>query len=133
MALVSKPVAKMGDRVAGTDIHVVLVPSSGGPVPTPMSLPFAGTITGGCCTTVLVGGQPIATVGSEATNVPPHVAPNGTFQNQPTNKGYVLLGSMTVLAGGKPVARMGDRVMTCNDPAPMPTGTIIAVGQVLAG
>ncbi|MBB4680019.1 putative Zn-binding protein involved in type VI secretion [Crossiella cryophila] len=127
------PVAKLGDRVVGVDVHVVLVPSAGGPVPTPMSLPFNGTITGGCCATVLVGGRPIATVGSEATNNPPHTPPNGSFANQPTNRGVVLLGSATVLAGGKPVARSGDRVQTCNDPAPAPTGQIVATGTVLTG
>ncbi len=43
--------AKMGDKVIGTDIHIIMVPSPGGPVPTP----FNGTITGGCSTDVMIG------------------------------------------------------------------------------
>jgi uncharacterized Zn-binding protein involved in type VI secretion len=35
--------------------------------------------------------------------------------------------------GGKPVARMGDIVETCNDPADMPVGNIVAAGTVLVG
>jgi len=47
--------AKMGDKVIGTDIHIIMVPSPGGPVPTPMPNPFNGTITGGCSTDVMIG------------------------------------------------------------------------------
>ncbi|GAA0815920.1 PAAR domain-containing protein [Spirilliplanes yamanashiensis] len=125
--------AKMGDLVTGTDTHIVLVPSPGGPVPTPTPLPFAGTITGGCSTDVLIDGQPAAVVGSTATNNPPHVAPNGPFQIPPTNQGTVLLGSQTVLINGKPAARVGDSVQTCNDPAPAPTCTIQGAGTVQIG
>jgi uncharacterized Zn-binding protein involved in type VI secretion len=127
------PAAKQGDSVTGTDTHIVLVPSPGGPVPTPMPLPFAGTITGGCSPTVLIQGMPAATVGSTATNVPPHVPPGGTFQVPPTNSGTVLKGSATVLIGSKPAARVGDPVQTCNDPAPAPTATIQGMSTVLIG
>jgi uncharacterized Zn-binding protein involved in type VI secretion len=65
--------AKQGDVVTGTDVHVVLVPSPGGPVPTPVPLPFSGTITGGCSPDVLVEGRPAAVLGSTATCSPPHV------------------------------------------------------------
>jgi uncharacterized Zn-binding protein involved in type VI secretion len=41
--------------------------------------------------------------------------------------------SRLILVNGKPLARAGDKVLTCNDPAPAPTGTIVAVGLVLAG
>ena len=34
---------------------------------------------------------------------------------------------------GKPAARNGDMVMTCNDPSDLPVGTVIAVGTVLIG
>ncbi|MFI5493467.1 PAAR domain-containing protein [Actinoplanes sp. NPDC051859] len=44
-----------------------------------------------------------------------------------------MAGSPTVLINGKPAARTGDKVPTCNDPAPVPTSTIIAVDQVLIG
>ncbi len=125
--------AKMGDLVTGTDTHIVLVPTPGGTVPTPTPLPFAGTITGGCSTDVLIDGQPAAVVGSTATNNPPHVAPNGPFQVPPTNQGTVFLGSQTVLINNKPAARVGDTVQTCNDPAPAPTCTIQGAGTVQIG
>ncbi len=129
----SAPGAKMGDKVVGTDIHIILIPSPGGPVPTPLPHPFAGTLTGGCSTNVLIGGQPAATLGSTATNAPPHIPQGGPFQVPPTNQGTVMKGSATVLINNKPAARTGDTVMTCNDPAPAPTGSIVAVGTVLIG
>ncbi|XTZ18428.1 PAAR domain-containing protein [Micromonospora echinospora] len=125
------PAAKLGDKVVGTDTHIIMVPSPGGPVPTPTPMPFAGTITTGCSTDVLIEGKPAAVVGSGAQNAPPHVPTGGPFQVPPTNQGTVLAGSPTVLVNGKPAARHGDRVNTCNDPAPLPNGTIVATGQVL--
>ncbi|XXT39298.1 hypothetical protein WMF13_40875 [Sorangium sp. So ce513] len=41
-----KPAAKQGDKVVGIDTHVVMLPSPGGPVPTPAPLPFSGTLNG---------------------------------------------------------------------------------------
>jgi uncharacterized Zn-binding protein involved in type VI secretion len=38
----------------------------------------------------------------------------------------VLLGSPTVLVNGKQLARLGDSVLTCNDPVDAPTGSITA-------
>jgi uncharacterized Zn-binding protein involved in type VI secretion len=125
--------AKMGDKVIGTDIHIIMVPSPGGPVPTPTPNPCNGTITGGCSTNVMIGGQPAAVVGSTATNAPPHIPAGGPFQIPPTNQGTVMMGSPTVLINNKPAARAGDQVMTCNDPAPAPTSVIQAVGTVMIG
>ena len=34
------------------------------------------------------------------------------------------MGSPTVLVNGKPLARLGDQVATCNDPMDAPTSTI---------
>jgi uncharacterized Zn-binding protein involved in type VI secretion len=127
------PAAKMGDKVVGTDIHIINIPSPGGPIPTPLPHPFAGTITGGCSTNVLIGGMPAATLGSTATNAPPHIPQGGPFLNPPTNQGTVIKGSATVLINNKPAARTGDTVMTCNDPAPAPTSSIVAVSTVDIG
>ncbi|MFI6821627.1 PAAR domain-containing protein [Micromonospora sp. NPDC050187] len=127
------PAAKLGDKVVGTDTHIIMVPSPGGPVPTPTPMPFSGTIATGCSTDVLIEGKPAAVVGSGAQNAPPHVPTGGPFQVPPTNQGTVLAGSPTVLINGKPAARHGDKVNTCNDPAPLPNGTIVATGQVLVG
>jgi uncharacterized Zn-binding protein involved in type VI secretion len=120
-----QPAARQGDPVTGTDVHILLVPSPGGPVPTPTPLPFSGTLTGGCVADVLVNGRPVAVQGSTATNAPPHLAPPpATFAKPPTNSGTVLMGSPTVLAGGRAVARLGDQVLTCNDPVDAPTSVI---------
>ena len=123
----SRPAARQGDSVTGTDIHVLLVPSPSGAVPTPTPLPFSGAITGGCVSSVLVNGLPVAVQGSSATNTPPHICPPpASFSRPPTNSGTVLVGAPTVLAGGRPVARLGDQVLTCNDPVDAPTCTISA-------
>ncbi|QUQ62586.1 PAAR domain-containing protein [Kutzneria sp. CA-103260] len=127
------PGAKQGDQVVGTDTHIFMIPSPGGPVPTPLPSPFAGTITGGCSTNVVIGGMPAATVGSTATNSPPHVPQGGPFQVPPTNQGTVTQGSGTVLINNKPAARVGDPVTTCNDPAPAPTSSIVGAGTVMIG
>ncbi|CRK58391.1 predicted protein [Alloactinosynnema sp. L-07] len=126
--------AKQGDKVIATDTHILMVPSPGGPVPTPTPLPFVGTITGGCSTNVMIGGMPAAVTGSTVTNSPPHICPPpATFQVPPTNQGTVLKGSGTVLINNKPAARNGDKVNTCNDPTPLPKGSIIAAGTVIIG
>jgi uncharacterized Zn-binding protein involved in type VI secretion len=127
------PAAKQGDKVVGTDIHIIMIPSPGGPVPTPLPHPFTGTITGACSPNVLIGGMPAATLGSTATNMPPHIPQGGPFQLPPTNTGIVMKGSATVLINNKPAARTGDTVNTCNDPAPAPTSSIVAVSTVLIG
>jgi uncharacterized Zn-binding protein involved in type VI secretion len=127
------PAAKQGDKVVAVDTHIVMVPTAGGPVPTPTQLPFNGMIAQGCVPTVLIEGKPAAVVGSIAVNAPPHVPDKGSFQTPPTNQGTVMLGSATVLLGGKPAARAGDKVLTCNDPAPAPVGTVQCTSTVLIG
>jgi uncharacterized Zn-binding protein involved in type VI secretion len=122
-----QPAARQNDPVTGMDTHILLVPSPGGPVPTPTLLPFAGQLVTELSTDVLINGRPAATQGSVAQNLPPHLPPPpATFSRPPTNQGRVLLGSPTVLVGGRPLARLGDPVATCNDPADLPTCTITA-------
>lgn len=127
--------AKQGDQVIATDTHIVMVPSPGGPVPTPLPHPFAGLINGGLSGDVKIMGMPAATVDSTADNTPPHVpTPPGTsFQSPPANKGTIKIGSPTVKINGKSAARNGDVAETCNDPADLPVGTVVAVGTVLIG
>lgn len=128
-----QPAAKMGDKVNATDIHIEMVPSPGGPVPTPLPNPFTGMITGGCSANVKIGGMAAATLGSTADNIPPHVFKSGPFQVPPTNKATIIKGSATVKINGKPAARNGDTALTCNDPAPLPVGTVVATGTVMIG
>ncbi len=130
-----QPAAKQGDQVTAVDTHIVLVPSAGGPVPTPLPHPFAGVIDANTSANVKITGLPAASVGSMASNTPPHLpTPPGTaFQIPPTNKGIIIKGSSTVMVNGKPAARMGDRAQTCADPVPNMAAQVVAAGTVMIG
>jgi len=128
-----QPAAKQGDQITGVDTHIIMIPTPGGPVPTPLPHPFSGMIDGNLSTTVKIMGMPAATVNSTATNMPPHIPQGGPFQMPPSNRGTIMLGSMTVRINGQGAARNGDMATTCNDPADMPVGTVIAVGTVMIG
>lgn len=129
----AQPAAKQGDRIVATDTHIVMIPSPGGPVPTPLPHPFTGIIDGSLSSDVNIEGKPAATQGSTATNTPAHIPQGGPFQKPPANRGTIQLGSGTVMINGKPAARNGDTAITCNDPADLPAGTVVAVGTVLIG
>ena len=124
------PAAKRGDRVTATDTHFIVTPP--GPV-VPVPHPFAGVLDGGLSPDVRIGGKPAATVGSTAGNRPPHTPNGGSFARQPADSGVVYGGSATVRINGRPAARSGDPVMTCNDPADLPVGQITASGMVRIG
>jgi uncharacterized Zn-binding protein involved in type VI secretion len=131
-----QPAAKQGDQIVATDTHIVMVPAPpGSPVPTPLPHPFTGIINGNLSSDVNIMGAPAATVDSTADNTPPHIpTPPGTaFQKPPTNKATIKLGSPTVKINGKMAVRNDDVAETCNDPADLPTGTVIAVGTVMIG
>jgi uncharacterized Zn-binding protein involved in type VI secretion len=128
-----QPAAKQGDQVTAVDTHIVLIPSPGGPVPTPLPHPFSGLLDGSLSTSVNVMGMPAAVQGSTASNQPPHIPQGGPFQQPPSNRATIMTGSATVMLNGKPAARNGDTALTCNDPADLPVGTVIAVGTVLIG
>jgi uncharacterized Zn-binding protein involved in type VI secretion len=128
-----KPAAKQGDKVMATDTHIVMIPSPGGPVPTPLPNPFAGALDGSLSSSVNIEGKAAAVVGSTATNSPSHIPQGGSFQKPPADSGKVLQGSATVFIGGKAAARAGDPVTTCNDPADLPAGQIVATGTVFIG
>lgn len=128
-----QPAAKQGDQITATDTHIVLIPSPGGPIPTPLPHPFVGMLDGNLSTSVNIMGLPAATVGSTATNTPPHIPQGGPFQMPPRNQGQIIMGSATVMINGKPAARSGDTAMTCNDPVDLPVGTVVATGTVMIG
>lgn len=117
-----QPAARQNDQVTGTDTHLC-VPPAGPPVPTP--LPFVSLLATALSTDVFINGLPAATQDSISNHTPPHIPPPPTtFSKPPTNQGRVLVGSQTVLVNNKPLARVGDAVMTCNDPVDAPVGTI---------
>lgn len=128
-----QPAAKQGDKVVGVDTHIIMIPSPGGPVPTPLPHPFNGILSQGLSTNVNIQGMPAATKDSIAMNTPPHIPQGGPFQKPPSNQGKIMMGSTTVFINKKPAARMGDTAMTCNDPTDMPVGTVVAVSTVMIG
>lgn len=130
-----QPAAKQGDQIIATDTHIVMVPTVPSPIPTPLPHPFIGIINGNLSSNVNIMGVPAATVDSTAENLPPHIpTPPGTaFQKLPANKATIKLGSPTVKINGKMAARNGDMAETCNDPADMPVGQVIAIGTVFIG
>lgn len=127
------PAAKQGDKIVATDIHIVMIPSPTGQVPTPLPHPFNGTIDGSLSQNVKIMGMPAATANSTATNIPPHIPQGGPFQKQPTDKATIMIGSPTVKINGKMAARHGDTALTCNDPSDLPVGKVIATGTVYIG
>ncbi|MCE7989645.1 MAG: hypothetical protein DYG89_51515 [Caldilinea sp. CFX5] len=128
-----QPAAKQGDQILATDTHIIMIPSPGGPIPTLLPHPFTGMIDGGLSSDVRIEGKPAAVQGSTATNTPAHIPQGGPFQKPPSNRATIQLGSGTVRINGKPAARNGDKAMTCNDPADLPVGTVLAVGTVFIG
>ena len=129
----AQPAAKQGDQIMATDTHIIMIPSPGGPVPTPLPHPFAGVVDGSLSTDVTIEGKPAAVQGSTATNTPAHIPQGGPFQKPPGNRATIQTGSATVFINGKPAARNGDTALTCNDPADLPAGTVIAPGTVFIG
>lgn len=113
--------ARQNDTVVAQDTHIVLVPGSG---PTPQPLPFNGRLMRDLSASVTIDGVPAAMAGSLAVNQPPHVPIGGSFQKPPSNEGRVQTGSTTVLIEGKAAARLGDPVVTCNDPVDLPAGQV---------
>lgn len=125
-----QPAAKKNDQAIGIDIHVVLVPSPGGPVPTPLPHPFTGVLDTKLSGDVNIDGLAAATKGSIATNTPKHIpTPPGTsFQTPPANKGPVSTGSATVNINDRQAARVGDTVDSCEG-----TSVIVGISTVFIG
>lgn len=118
-----QPAAKQGDRVTATDTHLIQPPGPTAPTPVPHA--FSGVLDGSLSGDVTIDGKAAATVGSTATNTPAHIPQGGSFVNPPTNRATVQAGSLSVRINGKPAARSGDKALTCNDPVPLPVGSVV--------
>jgi len=129
---VGQPAAKQGDKIVGTDMHMIQPPGTAPPMPVPH--PFSGGIDGALSSDVKIMGKPAAVVGSTADNMPQHIPVGGPFQTPPQNQATIQTGSGTVKLGGKPAARNLDQATTCDDIAPTaPKGAVVAAGTVLIG
>ena len=126
--------AKQNDKVVSVDTHILMVPSPGGPVPTPTPMPFNGILGSELSPDVMIENVAAATKGSVADNTPPHLPTAGPFQSPPSNKATIKDGSSTVMINNKPAAHLGDPADTCNDPADQPNGKVIGTAAtVLVG
>jgi uncharacterized Zn-binding protein involved in type VI secretion len=109
------PAVVMGDKVTGTcAIHQIPNPASGAPQPSP-PMPFSAPLLQGLVPDVLISGKPAAVMGSSGYNTPPHVGlhPSDPYMVPTMQEGRVVVGSATVLIGGKPAAKTGCQVSTC--------------------
>lgn len=126
-----QPAAVMNDRIVGTcAVHQVPNPASGAPQPAP-PMPFSAPLTLNLATTVFMAGKPAAVAGSSGYNTPPHVGlhVSDPFAVPVVQEGRVVVGSTTVFADGKPVARTGDQVMMCATPGNLVgSATTVLVG-----
>jgi YD repeat-containing protein len=150
------PAATWGDLVVGVDLHMVLVPSPGGPVPVPLPHPYIGLLgdpvgaaVGAFTSTLvslctgsspspgltLINGLPAATTLDAARNVTllPHLpmSPGAAFQKQPTGMASLPLGSQTVVYGGAGAVRLGEIARSCADPVPLPTSAVVTIPKGL--
>lgn len=125
------PAAKQGDQIVASDMHMIQPTGPSSPVLVPH--PFTGLLDGGLSSDVNIMGMPAATVNSTATNTPSHIPVGGSFVKPPTNQATIIMGSATVFINGNPAARAGDTANTCNDPADLPLGSVVAAGTVMIG
>lgn len=124
------PAARQGDRIVALDMHLIQPPGPTAPVMMPH--PFSGIIDGAVSASVTIGGSAAATVGSTATNTPPHVPIGGAFVIPPGNRGTIMAGSATVTINGRAAARAGDTAQTCDDTGRI-GGSVVAAGTVTIG
>jgi uncharacterized Zn-binding protein involved in type VI secretion len=119
----------MGDKIQGQcSIHQIPNPS-GSPTPTPGPLPFSSPLLMSLEPTVMIGGKPVAVVGSTGVNTPPHVGlhVSDPFMMPPTQRGTVVSGSPTVTAGGKPIATTSSQVTMCAQAPGQPISSVTNV------
>src|SRR5262245_61656780 len=142
------------DPILGLDIHIILLPTPAGPVPTPLPhayvgfmmdmmdyVPFLGA-------SVKVNNLPRSQAGSSGMAVPVHIPMGGPFQKPPSHESEMFMGSATVLVDGEPHSFTALPALTCQDigmPAPLwpkkqtktkslvlPTTTLLAIPMGMA-
>ena len=119
--------AKHMDPLVGVDIHITLLPTPVGPVPTPLPNPYVGMVFDPVDyipfigATVYINGLPRAVAGTNGQALPPHLPLAGPFAKPPTNESEIFMGSSTVVVDGSPQSFLAMPVLSCQDigmPAP---------------
>ena len=130
-----KPGAKKNDQIVSAtpgDIHIIMIPSPGGPVPTPIPHPCASMINDKVAEKVKVMGQPGAVKGSKSKHTPPHIPMGpGPFQKPPKNEGEIITGSANVFYEDKAAAMLGDTGQMCSDPSDTPVGKVMGTAAMV--
>jgi RHS repeat-associated protein len=138
--------AKWGDLVFGIDLHLVMVPTPTGPIPTPLPHAFVGIVfdpggaaiaaamrrlSGGGGGGVRINGMIAAPTGTTVRTLTPHVPtpPGAAFapSDRPANEGMIVSGSKTVSIAGGAGGRMTSLVTSCGYPLNLPTSVCMAV------
>jgi RHS repeat-associated protein len=137
--------AKLGDLVIGIDMHMVMVPSPLGPIPTLLPHPFVGVVfdplgaaiaaaasrLSGGGGAVLINGMPAGNTGTTVRAITNHLpTPPGTAfapNDVPDNEGTIVTGSKTVSMGGSSAGRLTSMVSSCGFPVNLPTSMCLAV------
>ncbi len=112
--------AKHMDPVVGVDIHIIMIPSPAGPIPTPLPNPFVGMVMDPfdyapvIGATVYINGMPRGLGGTACVPLPPHLPLGGPFGPPPPgNEGEIFMGSATVVVDGDAQSFLGLQVLTC--------------------
>jgi uncharacterized Zn-binding protein involved in type VI secretion len=118
------------------DVCITPVPSPAGPVPTPLPYPNLGTTAmadpGGLVTKVLVVGMPALNLGSKVTMTQGDQVGNegGVVSHKIMGEMTFLMGSTSVMVGGKPAVRLG-ALTGHNGAPPNAEGAVIAPSQTV--
>ncbi len=115
--------ARVGDTVRQDTPHCHAPIHPPAPVPTPSAHPALVLPIVSGVTTVLIGNQPAAQVGSTT-------GPCALPACSPGGPGNVAFGSTSVIIGGMPAARVNDPTAhtSCVGPIPAPVGKILPPG-----
>ena len=140
--------AKHMDPLVGVDVHIIMIPSPMGPIPTPLPHPFVGMVIDPMDyapvigATVYINNMPRGIAGTGGKAMPPHIPMGGPFMKPPANEGEIFMGSMTVVVDGDAQSFLAMPFLSCTDigmPAPprpkgspppslvLPTTTVLSV------
>lgn len=114
-------IAKQFDIIIGVDTHIVMIPTPGGPVPTPLPHPFIGIVFDPITFVPIVGssiwanGLPRGLGGTKVKNAVPHIPMGGPFQKPPMNEGEIQMGNLTIIAEWQFCSFSGMPAYTCQD------------------